>query len=83
MHSWIYTQGHQKGLEEGIEKGIEKGTEHGLRMAIAQVLDARGLRLTAARRSQLEAESRPAVLQVWLARAATAERIANVFVDPR
>ena len=75
MHSRIYTQ--------GLEKGLEKGTEQGLRMAIAQVVKARGLRLTATRRATLEAENRPAVLQAWLTRAATAERVADVFVDPR
>ena len=71
MHSWVYTQGREKGIEEGIEKG--------LRQSIALALSARGLKLTAARRAQLDAETRVEVLQTWLTRAVTAARAADVF----
>ena len=69
------------GMEEGIEKGIERGEAKGLRAAIAQALAARGLRLTAARRAQLEGEARPDVLLRWLTRAVTAARTADIFVE--
>ncbi len=91
MQSWVYKQGVEKGIEEGIEKGIEEGIEKGiekgrqegrqetLRQSIALILTARGLRLTATRRAQLDAETRIEVLNAWLTRAATAARAADVF----
>jgi len=75
MQSWVYTQGLNKGIEQGLEKG--------LRMAIAQTLTARGVRLSDARRARLDAEARIEVLQAWLTRAANAEHAAEVFTDPR
>lgn len=79
MQSWVYTQGKQKGLEEGKQKGLEEGRANELRAVIEQTLATRGLRLTAARRAQIAAETRPDVLRVWFARALTAERVAEVF----
>jgi len=64
MQSWVYTQGREKGLEQGLRRSIALG------------LSARGLKLTAARRAQLAAETRVAVLQTWLTRAVTAARAA-------
>ncbi len=77
MQSWVYTQGKQRGIEEGVEKGRQEG----LRQSIELALATRGLRLTAARRAQLDAEGRPEVLQMWLTRAITAARTADVFAD--
>ncbi len=83
MQSWVYKQGVEKGRQEGIEKGIEEGIEKGsqetLRRSIALTLSARGLRLTATRRAQLDAETRIEVLEAWLTRAVTAARAADVF----
>ena len=69
----------KKGLKEGLEAGLEKGLEAGLRTAIEQVCEARGLKLTAAQRATLAAESRQATLQRWLNRAATATSARDVF----
>ncbi len=83
MRSWVYNLGHERGVEEGrvegIEEGIEKGRLETLRQFIEVALTARGLKLTAARRAQLESESRVETLQRWLTRAVTAERTAQVF----
>lgn len=75
MQSWIYKQGE----EEGIQKGREAGQQAGLRQSIALALAARGFKLSAARRAQIEAETRLDVLQAWLTRAVTAARVADVF----
>jgi len=64
MQSWVYNQ--------GLEKGLEKGR----RQSVALALAARGLKLTPARRAQLDAETRIEVLQTWLTRAVTAARAA-------
>ncbi len=83
MQSWVYKQGVEKGIEQGIEKGIEKGKLDTLRQSIEAVLTARELKLTAARRAQLAAETRVEVLQRWLTRASTAPRVADVFAVDR
>jgi len=67
MESWVYKQ------------GVEKGRQETLRQSIATILTARGLRLTATRRAQLNAEARIDVLEAWLTRTATAARVADVF----
>lgn len=60
-------------------QGMEEGEAKGLREAIALTLTTRGLRLTAARRAQLEGETRVEMLRGWLTRAVTAARVADVF----
>jgi hypothetical protein len=82
MRSWVYNLGHERGIEEGRVRGLEEGIEKGidaLRQSIEVALSTRGLKLTAARRAQLAAETRIDVLQRWLTRAITAERAAQVF----
>lgn len=70
--------GHE--LFEAFERqAIERGEAKGLREAIAVTCEARGLKLTAARRAQLEGEARAEVLRGWLTRALTAARTADVF----
>ena len=61
--------------------GMEEGEAKGLRKGIAQILAARGLRLTAARRAQLEGETRVDVLLRWHTLAITASRVADIFVE--
>lgn len=77
MQSWIYKQGEEK----GIEKGREEGTAETFRQAIEKALAARKVRLTAARREHLAAETRVEVLQAWFDRALTAARTGDVFGD--
>jgi hypothetical protein len=71
MRSWVFMQGY------------EKGRLIGLRQSIEAALSARELKLTAARRAQLEAETRVEVLQRWHTRAITAPRVADVFAVDR
>ena len=59
--------------------GMEEGEAKGLRKAITLTCEARGLKLTAARRAQLEGEARVEVLLRWHTRALTAARTADVF----
>ncbi len=61
--------------------GMEEGEAKGLRAAITQTLTTRGLKLTAARRAQLEGEARADVLLRWHTRALTAARTADIFRD--
>ena len=79
--SSIFRQGMEEGIQKGIQKGIQRGEAKGLRAAIAQMLAARGLRLTAARRAQLEGEARVDVLLRWHTLAITASRVADIFVE--
>jgi hypothetical protein len=79
--SSIFLQGMEEGIQKGIQKGIQRGEAKGLRAAIAQMLAARGLRLTAARRAQLEGETRVDVLLRWHTLAITASRVADIFVE--
>lgn len=85
MRSWVYNLGYARGVEEGrvqrMEESIERGRLEGFRESIEIALTARGFKLTAARRAQLEAESRVETLLRWLSRAVTAERTAQVFAE--
>ena len=84
MRSWVFMQGYEKGLELGraaFEKGYEIGRLITLRQVIEVALTTRALKLTAARRAQIAAETRVEVLQRWLTRAITAERTAQVFAS--
>lgn len=85
MRSWVYTQGLEAGIKkghaEGVAEGISQGVAQGLRGALVQALAARGMRLSPTRRAQVEAETNPEVLQRWIARAVTVERVAQVFAE--
>ena len=74
VKSWVYQQGQQKGVEQGIEQGLRW-----MRDALYATLAARKIRVTAARRQQIESETRPEVLTGWLERTATATRLADVL----
>ena len=65
----------------GMAEGEAKGEAKGLRKAITLTCEARGLKLTAARRAQLEGEARVEVLLRWHSRALTAARTADIFRD--
>ncbi len=81
MRSWIYRQGEESGLEQGREQGREQAAA-ALRAAIEKTCSLRKLRLTAALRAQLAAETRLDVLQSWLEGALTANRSADIFARP-
>jgi hypothetical protein len=76
----------RKYIAIGRKGGREEGREEGrnlLRLAIRRVLDERGLGLTAVQARKLDACVDETVLQSWVARAAVAERAADVFVVPK
>lgn len=73
MRSWIYRQGEESGREQAAAA---------LRGAIEKTCSLRKLRLSAALRAQLAAETRLDVLQSWLEGALTASRSADIFARP-
>ena len=75
----LYEEYTQKVRAEGRKEGREEGLEKGLRDGVVAVCAARGLTLRAVHRAKLTAETDPAVLRRWLARAATATHVAEVF----
>jgi predicted transposase YdaD len=77
MQSWIY----QQGLKKGEARGEARGELRTLRRALEATLKARGLRLTAKRREQIELETRTDVLTAWFQAALTADRLADVFSE--
>jgi predicted transposase YdaD len=68
-------QGHQQGHEEGRKEGRHEGEL----AALLEVLDARGLKVSAAVRKQILACTDPAQLKHWLRKAATAESAQELF----
>ncbi len=71
----------QEMLQQQFDRGVEKAVVS-LRESIALVAANRGLELGAAHRARLDAERRIEVLQAWLTAALTAERAADIFVEP-
>ena len=70
---------YKKRLAQQRREGRQEGRQEGLRAAIAQVCEARGLRLTATQRAALDAMRDDATLGRWLARATTAADARDVF----
>jgi hypothetical protein len=62
-----------------IEEGLAKGLAQGEADAILRVLDARGLKVTAAQRERIAGCADLKQLQDWITRAATAATAADVF----
>jgi hypothetical protein len=66
-------------IEEGRKKGRKEGRHEGELAALLEVLDARGLKVSAAVRKQILACTDPAQLKRWLRKAATAESAQELF----
>jgi predicted transposase YdaD len=73
------TRGIQQGIEQGIEQGLAEGRAAGEADAILRVLDARGLKVTAAQRERITGCTDLKQLQEWITRAVTAAKVADIF----
>ena len=62
-------------IEEGLTRGIQQGEAD----AILRVLDARGLKVTAAQRERITGCTDLKQLQDWITRAVTAAKVADIF----
>jgi hypothetical protein len=69
----------EEGLTRGVERGIQQGKVEGEADAILRVLDARGLKITAAQREHILACTDLKQLQEWITRAATTATVAGIF----
>ena len=73
------TRGIQQGIERGIQQGVVQGMAEGEADAILRVLDARGLKVTAAQRKRIIGCTDLEQLQEWITRAVTAAKVADIF----
>ncbi|WP_437337800.1 hypothetical protein [Sorangium sp. So ce394] len=69
----------KRGRAAGKAEGRIEGKIEGMQEALLAVLDARGLSLTAEERAHVKACTVPAELDRWIARAATAASVSEVF----
>lgn len=76
-------QGREEGLQEGRQAGRQEGLQEGLcrgeRVALLEVLDARGLKVDAAARQRILACTQPSQLKRWLRRAVTVQSVQELF----
>jgi len=87
----LIEEGLTRGIERGIRQGLEQGVEQGLAEgriagrvageadAILRVLDARGLKVTAAQRERIDGCTDLKQLQEWITRAVTVAKVADIF----
>jgi hypothetical protein len=75
----LFEEGEAKGLAKGLAEGEAKGEAKGEVRAILRLLDVRGVRITAAARERITACTDLDQLDIWLARAATARKIDELF----
>ena len=83
-------QGVKQGIEQGVKQGITKGVRQGLkegriaeaRAILKRLLVKRKLRPSAEHKTAIDACSDLATLELWLDRAAVADHIAEVLVQP-
>ncbi|MFO0609060.1 MAG: hypothetical protein U0324_38190 [Polyangiales bacterium] len=68
----ILQHAREEGIKEGIKEGVDAGRLAALRHAVLAVLTARGIAVDDAARARVEAANDAAVLDRWLAAAATA-----------
>lgn len=71
-----------EGREEGRDAGRDEGREEALQLALKTALTARGWTLDAEQSSRVAACHDVATLTRWIARAVTAPRCDDVFLDP-
>jgi HEPN domain-containing protein len=71
-------EGEAKGLLEGMQEGLREGEAKGLREGLLMVLTTRGIPVPAEVEQQIAGCSDPALLSLWLKRAATVSSAAEV-----
>jgi len=69
-------------LAEGHKAGLAEGEARGKIAALLAVLTARGLSVTEVARARIGACEDAATLDRWIARAATASSLEDVFTSP-
>ena len=72
-------EGREKGREEGREKGREEGLYEGERMALLEVLDARGLKVKEEARQRILACLEQTQLKRWLRMAVSVRTTEELF----
>ena len=75
----FYGQGLQKGHQDGRQEGLQKGQQQGEALALLEVLDARGLSVSAMARRRILACTNLAQLKRWLRRAVTVTATNELF----
>lgn len=75
-------EGVVQGKRDGLIEGEIKGRREALREALLTWIDERGLRLSAAERARIEGEPRLDLLRRFIARAARADRVAEILAEP-
>jgi predicted transposase/invertase (TIGR01784 family) len=78
-HKSGHEEGHKSGLAEGHKSGLAEGEAAGKVVAILAFLAARGISVSAACRSHIEACKDAKTLDRWIARAATAASAEEVI----
>lgn len=71
-----------RGIEKGRQEGRRSGRQEGEAKALLQVLDARGLTVSAAAKKRILACSDPARLRTWLRKAVSIEKVSQLFAEP-
>ena len=74
-----FMKGRSEGRKEGLEEGLEKGRIEGVVRSLWTLLEARGLRPSAAQRARIERCRDYEQLEVWLRRAMLAKSMAEVL----
>lgn len=72
-------RGYERGLNEGLERGLNEGGRAELRRAIVDLLEARGIALSALDQARIAAENELPRLRSWLRIAAIARAAADLF----
>jgi hypothetical protein len=72
-------QGREEGREEGRQEGLQEGLQKGEKVALLEVLDARGLEVDVEARQKILECTRPAQLKRWLRRAVTVRSVQELF----
>jgi hypothetical protein len=76
-------EGRAEGLQEGRAEGLQAGEAVGARAALFAVLAARGIDVSAEARHRIQSAADVALLKQWIASAAVADRIDDVFRESR
>jgi predicted transposase YdaD len=76
-------EGEAKGRAEGEAKGLAEGEAKGEAKTVLAVLEARGLRVTAAQRERVLACTDLAQLEGWVRKAVTVKTTAELFTPAK
>ena len=84
-HRWpievYYEEGKAEGLAEGLVEGKAEGLAEGRAKALLSILSARGLELPKHARERILSCADIVLLDRWIARAAVAASVSEIFVD--